>query len=133
MLKEFKSFVLRGNVVDLAVGVIIGAAFSAVVTAFVSGLLTPLISIPGKTNFREQTFTIGGGVFAYGAFIDAVITFLLIAAAVFFLVVKPVNSLMAKRRTETDVESKTKQCPECLSNIPTAAKRCAFCTSPQTA
>lgn len=131
MLKEFKAFVLRGNVVDLAVGVIIGLAFSAVVTAFVTGLLTPLISIPGKTNFGELTFKIGGGVFRYGAVIDALITFLLTAAAVFFFIVKPINDLMARRRTEPDVASTTKQCPECLSNIPTAATRCAFCTSPQ--
>jgi large conductance mechanosensitive channel len=133
MLKEFKAFVLRGNVVDLAVGVVIGLAFARVVTAFVEGILTPLISIPGDTNFGELVFTIGGGDFAYGAVIDALISFLLVAAAVFFFVVKPVNALMARRRTETDVASTTKQCPECLSNIPTAAKRCAFCTSAQTA
>jgi large conductance mechanosensitive channel len=133
MLKEFKSFVLRGNVVDLAVGVVIGVAFNAVVTVFVSGLLTPLISIPGETNIDQLEFKIGGGVFRYGVFIDAMITFLLIATALFFLVVKPINALMEKRRTEPDVKSTTKQCPECLSNIPSAAKRCAFCTSPQTA
>jgi len=133
MLKEFKAFVLRGNVVDLAVGVVIGTAFGAVIAALVDGILTPLISIPGETNFEDLSFTIGGGVFRYGAVINAVITFLLIAAAVFFFVVKPVNALMARRRTETDVASTTKQCPECLSNIPTAAKRCAFCTSSQTA
>jgi len=133
MLKEFKAFVLRGNVVDLAVGVVIGVAFGAVVTAFVDNILTPLISIPGQTDFSRLKFTIGGGTFRYGLVINALISFVLIASAVFFFVVKPVNTLMAHRRTETDVESKTKQCPECLSNIPTAAKRCAFCTSPQTA
>ena len=130
-MKEFKAFVLRGNVVDLAVGVVIGTAFGAVVAAFVSGMLTPLISIPGDTNFEDLRFKIGGGVFAYGAVVDALITFLLIAAALFFLVVKPVNALMERRRTEPDVTSTTKQCAECLSNIPTGAKRCAFCTSPQ--
>lgn len=131
MLKEFKAFVLRGNVVDLAVGVVIGLAFGEVISAFVGGILTPLISIPGDTNFSDLSFAVGGGVFTYGAVLDALINFLLVAAAVFFFVVKPVNTLMAHRRTETDVQSKTKQCPECLSNIPTAAKRCAFCTSPQ--
>jgi large conductance mechanosensitive channel len=131
MLKEFKAFVLRGNVVDLAIGVVIGLAFGTVVTAFVDHILTPLISIPGKTDFSELTFKIGGGIFRYGLFINALIAFLLTAAAVFFFVVKPVNALMDRRRTEPDVESKTKQCPECLSNIPTGAKRCAFCTSPQ--
>jgi large conductance mechanosensitive channel len=109
MLKEFKAFVLRGNVVDLAVGVIIGLAFAAVVDAFVSGMLTPLISIPGETNFRELSFEIGGGEFAYGAVIDQLITFILTAAAVFFFVVKPVNALMARRRTEPNVESTTKK------------------------
>ncbi|HEY7874019.1 MAG TPA: large conductance mechanosensitive channel protein MscL [Actinomycetota bacterium] len=133
MLKEFKAFVLRGNVIDLAVGVVIGAAFGAVVTAFVENLLTPLISIPGKTNFDRMSFTVGGGVFKYGAFINALITFLLIAAALFFFVVKPVNALMARRRTEPDVASTTKACPECLSKIPKAARRCAFCTSEQPA
>jgi large conductance mechanosensitive channel len=131
MLKEFKAFVLRGNVIDLAVAVVIGIAFADVIGAFVSGILTPLISIPGETNFEELTFTIGGGEFAYGYVIDATIKFLLIAAAVFFFVVKPVNALMSRRRTEPDVESTTKQCPECLSNIPKKATRCAFCTSPQ--
>lgn len=130
MLKEFKAFVLRGNVVDLAVGVVIGAAFGTVVSTFVSGMLTPLVST-SKTGFKEETFELGDRVFAYGAFIDALITFLLVAAALFFFVVKPVNALMARRRTEPDVRSTTKKCTECLSNIPTAAKRCAFCTSPQ--
>src|SRR5688572_22169464 len=111
MLKEFKEFVLRGNVVDLAVGVVIAIAFSEVVTAFVDGILTPLISIPGGTNFDQLSFTIGDTFFAYGAVIDALITFLLIAAAVFFFVVKPVNALMARRRTEPDVASQTKPCP----------------------
>ena len=131
MLKDFKAFILRGNVVDLAVGVVLGAAFGAVVTAFVANILTPLVSIPGKTDFSRLQFTIGGGVFKYGLFINAVIAFLLIAAAVFFFVVRPVNSLMNMRRTEPDVASTTKQCAECLSSIPKDARRCAFCTSPQ--
>jgi large conductance mechanosensitive channel len=131
VLKDFKAFILRGNVVDLAVGVVIGAAFGALVSAFVTNILTPLVSIPGKTDFSQLQFTIGGGVFKYGLFINAVISFILIAAAVFFFVVRPVNTLMNMRRTEPDVASTTKQCPECLSSIPKDARRCAFCTSPQ--
>jgi large conductance mechanosensitive channel len=129
MLKDFKAFVLRGNVVDLAIAVVIGAAFGAVVTAFVKDIVTPLISIPGKADFQNLTFTINGSVFRYGDFINVVIAFVSIAAAVFFLVVRPLNALMARRRTETDVESETRECPECLSNIPSGASRCAFCTA----
>ena len=128
MLRDFKAFILRGNVVDLAIGVVIGTAFAAVVETFVKGILTPLIAIPGETNFGDLEFNIGGGTFAYGAVIDQVITFLLIAAAVFFFVVKPVNALMARRKTEPDVESVTKECDWCLSNVPAQAIVCAFCT-----
>ena len=128
MLKEFKAFILRGNVVDLAVGVVIGAAFAAVVDAIVTGLFTPLLAIPGETNFDELQFSVGGGEFRYGEVINAVISFLIIAAAVFFLVVKPVNALMARRKTEPDVESTTKDCAHCLSSIPARASVCAFCT-----
>ena len=128
MLNDFKAFILRGNVVDLAVGVVIGAAFGAVVTALVNGLFAPLLSIPGDTNFDQLEFTIGGGVFRYGLVINAIVSFLTIAAAVFFLVVRPVNMLMARRKTEPDVESTTKECDYCLSNIPAAARVCAFCT-----
>lgn len=131
MLKEFKGFVLRGNVVDLAVGVVIGVAFGAVVTSLVDNVLTPIISIPGKADFSKWDVTISGSTIRYGLFLNAVISFVLIAAAVFFFVVRPVNALMARRKTERDVVSESKQCPECLSNIPKAAKRCAFCTSPQ--
>ena len=129
MLKDFKAFVLRGNVVDLAIAVVIGAAFGAVVQAFVKDLVTPLVSIPGKADFQSLTFTINGSVFHYGDFFNVLIAFLTIAVAVFFFVVRPVNVLMARRRTETDVESPTRECPECLSNIPTGASRCAFCTA----
>jgi large conductance mechanosensitive channel len=129
VLKEFKAFVLRGNVVDLAIAVVIGAAFGAVVQALVKDLVTPLISIPGKANFQDLKFTIRNSVFAYGDFLNVVIAFLTIAAAVFFLVVRPLNMLMDRRKTETDVESTTRQCPECLSNIPAGASRCAFCTA----
>ena len=129
MLKDFKAFVLRGNVVDLAIAVVIGAAFGAVVQALVRDLITPLISIPGKANFQDLKFTIRDSVFAYGDFLNVLIAFVTIAAAVFFLVVRPLNILMARRRTETDVESETRECPECLSNIPNGASRCAFCTA----
>lgn len=129
MFKEFRAFLLRGNVVDLAVAVVIGAAFGAVVTSFVANILTPLIAVPGTTDFSDLKTSIGGGTFLYGQFLNDLLAFILIAAAVFFFVVKPVNVLMARRKTQPDVESDTKQCPECLSNIPTAARRCAFCTS----
>jgi large conductance mechanosensitive channel len=130
MLSDFKKFILRGNVIDLAVGVVMGVAFGAVVTAIVSGLLTPIIAaVVGKAHFSKLHFTIHHSTFLYGAVIDAIISFLLIAVGVFFFVVKPVNLLMERRKTEPDVESPTRECPECLSNIPAAARRCAFCTA----
>jgi len=130
MLKDFKAFILRGNVVDLAIGVAIGAAFAAVVSAFTDGIITPLLAIPGDAaSFSQHTFEIGGSVFAYGAVIDALISFLITAAVLFFLVVVPVNKLMTRRKTEPEVESTTRDCPECLSSIPIAARRCAFCTA----
>jgi large conductance mechanosensitive channel len=129
MLKEFREFILRGNLVDLAVAVVIGTAFGALVTQLVSSLITPLIAaVGGQPDFASLTFTINDSVFTYGAFLNALISFLIIAAVVFFLVVKPVNALMARFRTEPDVESPTHDCPACLSQIPTAARRCAFCT-----
>jgi large conductance mechanosensitive channel len=128
-MKDFKDFLLRGNLVDVAVGIVIGVAFAAVVTAFVGDLITPLIAaIAGKPSFGDLSFTINGSHFLYGAFLNAVISFLLIAAVLFFLVVKPVNALMARRRTETPVDEPTRPCPQCLSEIPIAAARCAFCT-----
>jgi large conductance mechanosensitive channel len=129
MWKDFKEFVLRGNVVDLAIAVVIGAAFGAVVSALVADLLTPLIAIPGCADFSSLEFEINGSVFRYGHFINAIITFLTIAAAVFFLVVRPLNTLMERLKTGRDVESETRDCPECLSSIPVAARRCAFCTA----
>ena len=130
MIKDFKAFILRGNVIDLAIGVAIGAAFTAVVTAFTENLLTPLLAIPGDAaSFSDLSFKVSGSEFRYGAVIDAIISFLLIAAVLFFLVVRPVNSLMARRKTEPEVESTTRDCPECLSSIPVAARRCAFCTA----
>lgn len=131
MLKEFKGFILRGNVVDLAVGIVIGVAFAEVVTSLVANLITPLIGIPGSVDFRSWSFLIGDSEFFIGQFLNDVIAFIMLAAAVFFFVVRPVNTLMAARKTERDVTSESKQCPECLSNIPRAARKCAFCASPQ--
>lgn len=127
VLKDFKAFLLRGNVVELAVAVVIGAAFGAVVNALVKDLITPILAIPGKTDFSSLKFTINKSTFLYGDFLNVVIAFLSIAAAVFFLVVRPVNALMERRKTEPDVESITAECPHCLSNIPAAAAVCAFC------
>jgi large conductance mechanosensitive channel len=130
IVKDFRAFILRGNLVDLAIAVVIGAAFTAVVNALVRDIITPLIAaIFGEPNFDALSFTINGSRFAYGDFLNAVITFLIVAAVVFFLVVKPVNLLMARMRTEPDIDSHTRGCPECLSQIPVAARRCAFCTS----
>jgi len=130
VLSDFKSFILRGNVVDLAIGVAIGAAFAAVVASFTENLLTPLLAIPGDAaSFGELSFTAGGSEFRYGAFFDAIIAFVITAAVIYFLVVRPVNRLMRERRTEPEVESPTRDCPECLSSIPVAARRCAFCTA----
>ena len=128
MLKDFKTFILRGNVVDLAVGVVIGAAFAAVVTSFVENILTPIIAIPGSADFSELDITISDSNIQYGEFLNAVIAFLLVAAALFFLVIRPVNALMARRKTEPDVVDRTKECPHCLSSIPELARVCAFCT-----
>ena len=128
----FKAFLLRGNVVDLAVGVVIGAAFGGVVTAFTKDLLTPLIAaIVGKPDFSAIVFTVNGSKFALGDFINAVVSFLLIAAAVYYLVVLPVNALVERmRKAPTPADPTTKKCPECLSEIPIDARRCAFCATP---
>ncbi len=129
MFKDFRAFILRGNVVDLAVAVVIGVAFGAVVKALVEDLLTPLIAIPGKTDFKDLTFTIRHSTFLYGEFLNALVAFISIAAAVFFFAVRPLNHLMARFKTEPEVESTIRDCPECLSSIPRAASRCAFCTA----
>ena len=129
MASEFKQFLLRGNVVDLAVGIVIGVAFAAVVNSFVEGLLTPLIAaIFGEPDFSALTFEINNSVFRYGAFLNALISFVTIAAAVFFFVVKPVNALISRSRREPTPDPTTQKCPECLSEIPVDARRCAFCT-----
>lgn len=131
MLKDFKQFLLRGNVVDLAVGVVVGAAFGAVVTALVADLLTPLIAAVAKVpDFSGLVFTLNGSKFQYGNFINALISFLLVATAVFFCVVKPMNYLISKSHKEAPAEPTTKKCPECLSEIPLDAKRCKFCAQP---
>ena len=129
LLKEFQAFVLRGNVVELAVGVVVGAAFGAVITSLVENVLTPLTGIFRVPDFKSLAIGVGASSIQYGLFLNAVISFLLVAAAIFFLVVKPLNKLMERRKTEPDVVSTTKNCPYCLSAIPNAASRCAFCTS----
>lgn len=132
MLKGFRQFLLRGNVIDLAVAVVIGGAFGAVITALVKDLLTPLIAaIVGKPDFSAIQFEINGSKFLIGDFVNALISFLLIGAAVYFFVVVPVNAFMARmRRGETAPDPTTKKCPECVSEIPIAARRCPYCTSP---
>ncbi len=130
MLKEFRDFVLRGNVVELAVAVVIGAAFGAVVTSFVASFITPLIAaIGGKPDFSSLAFTINGSRFTYGSFFNALLSFLIIAAVVFFFVVRPLNTLMARMKSEPALDSVVRPCPECLSDIPEGARRCAFCTA----
>jgi large conductance mechanosensitive channel len=129
MFKEFRGFLLRGNMVDLAIAVVIGAAFGAVVTALVKDLVTPLIAaIGGQPDFSDLDFTINGSRFAYGDFLNTILSFVIIAAVIFFLVVKPMNTLLDRMRTEPPVEEHTRECPACLSQIPRAARRCAFCT-----
>ena len=146
MLKEFRQFILRGNVVDLAVGVVIGAAFGAIVSAIVKGFIDPLVSFVGTGDLASKTFgfgtkmvngkvvlvnghTVHTHIFAYGQVISALITFVLVAAVVFFFVVKPVNHLMEMFKADQPAEKPMRDCPECLSSIPVAAKRCSFCTA----
>ncbi len=128
MLKEFKQFLLRGNVVDLSVGVVIGAAFGTVVAALVKDILTPLIAAIAKLpDFSGLFFTLNGSKFMYGDFVNAFVSFLLVAAAVFFFIITPMNALIARSRKEPPADPTTKKCPECLSEIPLAAKRCSHC------
>ena len=129
-MKDFRQFILRGSLVDLAVAVVIGTAFAAVIASLVADLITPLIAaIGGKQDFSTLAFTINGSRFSYGSFINALLAFLIVAAVLFFFVIKPVNALMNRRRTEPEVDQTTRECPECLSQIPKAARRCAFCTA----
>jgi len=131
MAGGFKEFVLRGNVVDLAVGVVVGAAFGGVVTAFTKDLLTPLIAaVAGKPDFSAIQFTLNGSKFLLGDFINAAISFLIVAAAVYYFVVLPINALIERTKKQPPpADPTTKQCPECLSEIPIKARRCAFCTA----
>lgn len=127
--KEFRDFILRGNVVDLAVGIIIGGAFGGVVTALVKDVITPFVGMFGKVDLSNLNTTINGAKFGFGDFLNVVVAFVVIALVVFFFVVKPVNHLMALRKTDTPVDPVTRDCPRCLSSIPLKATRCAFCTS----
>ena len=130
IIGDFKQFLLRGNVVDLAVAVVIGAAFGAVVTAMVEDLVTPFVAaIGGQQDFSALDFTINDSTFRYGDFINKVITFVVIAAVVFFFVVTPVNAIISRARREPPADPTTRKCPECLSEIPLEARRCAFCAS----
>ena len=131
-MKGFKQFLMRGNVVDLAVAVVIGGAFGAVVDGLVKNLLTPLIAgLVGTPDFSGIAVTIGGSKILIGAFLNALVSFILVATAIYFFVVMPMNAIAARRtRGEVPADPTTKSCPECLSTIPIAAKRCAFCTSP---
>lgn len=132
MLQGFKQFILRGNVVDLAVGVVIGAAFTSIVNSLVKDLLTPLVAALFKQpDFSGLFFTINHSKFMIGNFFNALISFLIIAATVYFFVVTPINTLTARAKKESPIDPTTKKCPECLSEIPLEAKRCAFCTSQQ--
>jgi large conductance mechanosensitive channel len=133
-MSGFRKFLLRGNVVDLAVGIVIGVAFGALVTTFVASFITPIIgAIGGTPDFSSKSFTINDSVFTYGAFIDSLIAFLLIAAAVYFFVVVPINKLMDRYKPSADEPAPTADCTECLSSIPAAARKCAFCGSVQKA
>ncbi len=130
MLKGFKQFILRGNVVDLAVGVVIGSAFGAMVTALVNDILTPFISAIAKIpDFSNLSLKLNGSSFAYGHFFNALISFLLVAATIYFFVVVPINTLISRSKKEAPADPTSKKCPECLSEIPLSAKRCAFCTT----
>lgn len=130
MLKGFKQFLLRGNVVDLAVAVVIGVAFGAVVNSFVKDLLTPLIAATvGKPNFSYLVLDLNGAKITYGEFLNALISFLLVAAAVYFFFIVPVNALVSRSKKEPPPDPTLKKCPECLSEVPIDARKCAFCTS----
>jgi large conductance mechanosensitive channel len=132
MLKGFRQFILRGNVVDLAVAVVIGAAFGTVVASFVADILTPLIAAAfGKPDFSALVVSVNGAQMAYGKFLNALIAFLMVAAAIYCFLIAPMNAWEARRaRGQAPADAVTKQCPECLSEVPIAAKRCSHCTQP---
>jgi large conductance mechanosensitive channel len=129
MLKEFRDFILRGNVIDLAVGIVIGAAFGATVTSFVTNVLTPLLGLLHIPDFSTLSFNAGDTPVPYGLFLNQLITFILIGASIFFFVVKPVNAMTARLKKPQDDESPIKECPFCTLDIPAAANRCPNCTS----
>ena len=131
MFSGFREFVLRGNVIELAVAVVIGAAFGAVVTSFVADILTPLLGLVGVPDFREAAVTVGDAQVRYGLFLNALLAFLLVAAAIYFFVVAPMNALEARRQAGAASTPTTKTCTECASEIPIAARRCPMCTQPQ--
>jgi large conductance mechanosensitive channel len=134
MGSEFRQFLLRGNVIDLAVAVVIGVALAAVITSFVEDLLTPLIAaVFGQPDFSALTFEVNNSVFRYGSFLNALIAFVTIAAVIFFMVVRPMNALIARSRRQPTPDPATTRCPECLSEIPIDARRCAHCGEPVTA
>jgi len=133
MIREFREFIMRGNVVDLAIAVVIGAAFGAVITSFVADVLTPLLSLVGLPDFKEAAFTVNQAEVRYGLFLNALISFLAIALAIFVFVVKPMNALEARRQRGAEETPTTKACTECASEIPAVARRCPFCTQPQAA
>ena len=129
MLGEFKQFILRGNVIDLAVAVVIGAAFGAIITSLVENIITPLIgALGGQSDFSGLSFTLNGSDIRYGTFLHALIAFLIIAAVIFFAVVKPMNAVIARMRTEPTPDPLTGKCPLCLSEVQVGARRCPFCT-----
>ena len=131
-MRGFKTFLLRGNVVDLAVGVVIGIAFGTVITAFVKDLVTPLIAaIGGQPDFSSLYFTVNNSKFLYGDFINAMLAFVIVAAVIYFFVVMPYTAMVSRSRKEPPADPTTKKCTECLSEIPIGARRCAFCGQPQ--
>ena len=131
MLREFRDFILRGNVVDLAVGIVIGAAFTAIVNSLVADLLTPVIGILFSSDFSELSVTVNDSTISYGNFLNALVSFLLVGAALFFFVVKPMNLLERRRQATAPEAPTTKTCTECVSEIPVTARRCPMCTEPQ--
>ncbi len=133
MVKEFREFIMRGNVIDLAVAVVIGAAFGAVITSFVADILTPLLGLVGIPDFSSAAFTVGDAQIRYGLFLNALISFLLIALAIFLFVIKPMNALEARRQRGVEETPTTKTCTECATEIPYTARRCPNCTQPQPA
>lgn len=133
MIREFRDFVLRGNVIELAVGIVIGAAFTAIVNSLVTDLLTPIVGVLVSADFSSLAVTINGSTITYGNFLNALISFLLVAAALFFFIIKPMNLLERRRQAAAPEAPTTKTCAECASEIPVAAKRCPMCTSEQTA